>query len=238
MAVCRAFFWGVRLLASEDDEPRLIKILQSLRRRTSELGCINILSLASELQFEESKSHNIRKVVDLLPDVRWLDDEKNWLYLRSAARNRLFNLCSKVLGVCPDIRIGELRRAVAKSRRLSMAPPQKILGAFVQDIGLAKINGAIVHANPSMVTVPDPDSIEGKLLRVLEEFGPVMDGEEFAKKCVAGGVNATSFYIYRLFSPIVAALGNGIYCKVGSEVPAGTVEDILIPILHQSELTI
>jgi hypothetical protein len=64
-------------------------------------------------------------------------------------------LCSKVLGVCPDIRIGELRRAVAKSRRLSMAPPQKILGAFVQDIGLAKINGAIVHANPSMVTVPD-----------------------------------------------------------------------------------
>jgi hypothetical protein len=220
-------FGGERLLVSQDDEPRFVKIMQIIRRRTSELGCMNILSLAAELQIEEAKSDIICRVVDLLTDVQWLDDEKNWLYLRSAARNRLFNLCSKVLGVCPEIRIAELRRAVARSRRLAMAPPQKILGAFVQDIGLARMDGATVHANPSMVTVPDPDSIEGKMLRVLEEFGPILDGEEFAEKCVAGGINATSFYLYRLLSPIVAALGNGIYCKVGSEVPPGTIENIL-----------
>ena len=34
------------------------------------------------------------------------------------------------------------------------------------------------------------------------------------------------FYIYRLISPVVAGLGNGIYCKVGAEIPIGLVEEI------------
>jgi hypothetical protein len=61
----------------------------------------------------------------------------------------------------------------------------------------------------------------------LDEFGPVMDGEELAEKCIAAGVNATTSYIYRMISPVVAALGKGIYCKVGSNVPPGTIEEIL-----------
>jgi hypothetical protein len=68
------------------------------------------------------------------------------------------------------------------------------------------------------------------LLKILDSGGlteRLSDGEEFAEKCVAAGVNAISFYIYRVISPVVAALGNGIYCKVGSEVPPGIIEEIL-----------
>jgi hypothetical protein len=207
-----------RILVLAEDEERLIKILQVVRRRTSELGCLNMLSLASELQIEEERSDFLRKALDRVPQIEWLDDSKNWLYLRDVPENRLFNLCAKVLGVSPRIRLSELRRAVAKSRRLSMAPPQKILGAFVERFGLGAINAEIVEAIPAVVAIPNSESIEGKILAVFDEYGSVMDGEELAERCIGGGVNATSFYIYRLMSPVIASLGRGIYCKVGAEV--------------------
>jgi hypothetical protein len=185
-----------------------------------------MVSLLSELGLPESKIGNIRAIIDVLPPVRWLDDQKTWLYVPESPRNRLLNLSAKVLGVCPRIRLSELRRAVAKSRRLSMAPPQKILGSFVQQIGLGRADGDMITANPGMVIVPRPETVEGKMLTVLDEHGPVMGGEDFADKCVAAGVNPITFYIYRLISPVVAALGNGIYCKVGAEVPIGLVEEI------------
>jgi hypothetical protein len=65
------------------------------------------------------------------------------------------------------------------------------------------------------------------MLRVLDEHGPVMDGEVFAERCIAAGMNATTFYIYRIISPVICALGKNVYCKVGTNVPPGTVEDIV-----------
>jgi hypothetical protein len=53
-----------------------------------------------------------------------------------------------------------------------------------------------------------------------------MHGEEFAEKCVQAGVNAISFYIYRLISPVIAPLGQGMYCKVGADVPVGVLEEL------------
>jgi hypothetical protein len=214
------------ILGLSDDENSFMRIGQVVRRRTSELGCLSVISLLSELGLPETKINNIRAIIDLLPSVRWLDDEKTWLYAPESPRNRLLNITAKVLGVCPRIRLPELRRAVAKSRRLSMAPPQKIFRAFVQQIGLGKVDGDMITANPAMVIVPKLETVEGKMLAVLDEHGPVITGEEFADKSVAAGVNPISFYIYRFGSPVVAALGNGIYCKVGAEVPVGLVEEI------------
>jgi len=108
-----------------------------------------------------------------------------------------------------------------------MAPPQEILGAFLESVGLGTINAKVVEASLSMVASPSPESVEGKILAVFDEYGSVMDGEELAERCISAGVNATSFYIHRLMSPVIASLGRGIFCKVGAEVPPGTVEDIL-----------
>jgi hypothetical protein len=70
--------------------------------------------------------------------------------------------------------------------------PQKILGSFVQQKGLGKVDGDMITANPAMVV---PETVEGKMLAVLDEHGPVITGEDFADKCVAAGVNPITFYI-------------------------------------------
>ena len=64
-------------------------------------------------------------------------------------------------------------------------------------------------------------------MSVLDQYGPVMDGESFARQSVDAGVNPVSFYIYRANSPLFSALGKGVYAKVGAEVVPGTVEDIV-----------
>ncbi len=203
------------------------KAILLLRKKTSDRGCINVLSLASELQIDESKLPGLRRVLDNVSKVEWLDDSREWLYSAEPSRNRLFNLCSKVLGVAPRVHLSELRRAVSRSRRLAMCPPQRILGAFVERCGLGRVEESIVLANSGSGTAPTEDSVEGLMLRVLDEHGPVMDGEVFAEKCIAAGMNATTFYIYRINSPVICALGKNVYCKVGTNVPPGTVEDIV-----------
>jgi Bacterial RNA polymerase, alpha chain C terminal domain len=218
---------GQKVVVRKEDEERIIRLMQVVRRRTSELGCSNILAIASALKIDEEKADVLRKVLDVTPGIAWLDEDKNWFFLKDAPRNRLFNLSAKVLGVCPRLSIAELRRAVSKSRRLTIAPPQNVLAAFVNASGLGIVESNVVVANPTRVTTLSPESIEGKFIEVFQKYGGVMHGEELADRCVKEGINPISFYIYRSLSPVVATLGQGIYCKVGVDVPPGTVEEIL-----------
>jgi hypothetical protein len=218
---------GQKVVVRKEDEDRIVRLMQVVRRRTSELGCSNILAVASALKIDEDKADILRKVLDVTPGISWLDEDKNWLFLKDAPRNRLFNLSAKVLGVSPRLSIAELRRAVSKSRRLTIAPPQKVLAAFVNASGLGIVENNIVVADPMRVATLSPESIEGRFIEVFRKYSGVMHGEELAERCVEQGINPTSFYIYRLLSPVVAPLGRGIYCKVGVDVPPGTIEEIL-----------
>ena len=65
------------------------------------------------------------------------------------------------------------------------------------------------------------------MIRILDAHGPIMDGEAFAEKCIAVGMNATTFYIYRMSSPLICALGKNVFCKVGANVPPGVIDDIV-----------
>jgi Sigma-70, region 4 len=217
-----------KILVFLRDEPQLREAISVVRRKTSELGCTNIMSLASELGIGQNRSAVVAKLLECSSSIEWLDgSEHEWCYLRDIPRNRLYNLALKVLSVCPRIRVPELRRAVGRSRRLPMVPPTRILSTFVEKFGLGNVDDGIITANPDRRSPPAADSLEGKMLRVLDTYGPVMDGEEFADKCVEAGMNATSFYLYRTGSPVISALGKGIYCKVGCEVPPGTIEGIV-----------
>jgi len=58
----------------------------------------------------------------------------------------------------------ELRRRRCEIQTAAMAPPQKILGSFVQQIGLGKPDGDMITANPAAVMyVPKAETVEGKI---------------------------------------------------------------------------
>ena len=215
-----------RGIALAEDGEKLRKAATVLRKTTSERGCMNILALAADLKFADERIPGLVRFLECTSQIRWLDEEREWLYLPDATRNRLFNLCSKVLGVCDRVRVSELRRAVSKSRRLAMCPPQRILAKFIEQSGLGR--GKKVSFMPILVRVHrQPKLAEGRMIRILGAHGPIMDGEVFAEKCIAAGMNATTFYIYRMISPLVCVLGKNVFCKVGTDVPPGAIEDIV-----------
>jgi hypothetical protein len=216
-----------RVLTAVGDAEKLRKAPLILRRRTSEFGCINIVSLGAELAVKDQQLEGLRRVLEGVSQVTWLDEAQEWMYASESPRNRLFNVCAKVLGVVSQIHVGELRRAVGRVRRLPMCPPKRILAAFVETTGLARvIEGVAYPVKGAGVLVPS-ESSEGRMLEVLKQYGPVMDGEEFGERCIAAGINPITFYIYRLISPLICALGRNVYCRVGTEVPPGTVEAIV-----------
>lgn len=222
--------------ATEDDDPILVPVgwkklyrraKFTVRKRTSDQGCVSIQRLVSELRMTDLQVPGLRHVLRAEAGFKWLDDSEEWIFASDASRNRLSNLCAKVLGVSGQIHITELRHAVSKSRRLAMCPPKRVLTHFIESTGLGSVSDSVVRVRPGKGESPSPESGEGMMLRVLEAHGPAMDGEEFAEACVMAGVNATTFYVYRAVSPVITALGKNVYCRVGAEIPAGTVEEII-----------
>jgi hypothetical protein len=217
-----------RMLVHLGDQSRFRRALQVLKRRTSDRGLTNVLSLASDVGFKDQEIPALKTFIELAASVSWLDESREWVFLLGLSRNRLFNLCSKVLAVCPIIRAAELRRAVGKSPRLPIVPPQRILTAFIEKVGLGTVSSeGVIVAKADLQMAPASDSVEGLMISVLDQYGPVMDGETFARRCVDAGVNPISFYIYRANSPLISLLGKGVYAKVGADVAPGTVEDIV-----------
>ena len=218
---------NLRVLSELGKSRQITESLSILRRKTSEQGCVNIEALVAELGGEERDLPAIRTLFERLEEVTGLDDDHEWAFSASSARNRLFNICAKALSVVERLYISELRRAVSRSRRLAMSPPQGVLSKFVERTGLADVKDGIAYPVPAMCMPLNPDSAEARMLRVLTKHGPVIDGEEFAERCIEEGINATTVYIYRIISPVITALGRNVFCRIGTDVPPGTVEAIV-----------
>ena len=79
------------------------------RRRTQSSGCVNFEAICDELGIDQSIRAKFRALITETKEFAWLNEEKTWFYSQRVHRNRLLNLASKVLAVCPKIRSAELR---------------------------------------------------------------------------------------------------------------------------------
>jgi hypothetical protein len=121
----------VLFLANPELDGKEDRAVLTLRRHSGSSGCTTVNRIAAEIGLYETEVGSLRQLLTFIPEVLWLDDEKEWLSSNWTARNRLANLVAKVLSVAPEIRANELRRAVARSHRLDYAPPAAILNNFV-----------------------------------------------------------------------------------------------------------
>jgi hypothetical protein len=149
-----------------------------------------------------------------------------WLFSTGVPRNRLSNLVAKILSVTPHLYLSELRKAVARSRRLAVVPPVTVLAQFLEKFELASVSEGRASALSDFAGVIRPDSVEAVLVSVLRIHGPILGWDRFQELCVAAGMNPTTFGIYACGSSVVAKVTRGIYSLVGAEILPGTVEDL------------
>lgn len=217
---------GMRIYDVPDKVDRITQLYRLSRRLTSARGCVNFDAMCDEVAIEPPERDKYRELMSLGGRTTWLDDERQWLFAGGLARNRLGNLVAKVLFVNSEVTVNELRRAVAKSRRLEAAPPKEILVRFVKATGLASVNDGIAVALQSFPNAIEPGSSEETMIRVFRQNGPVLGWDRLQELCVTAGMNPITVGIYTSISPVISRLARGVYSLVGEKVAPGTVEEV------------
>lgn len=222
----RSFGGAVVFLSNPELDEKEAIALRIVRKHSGSNGCTSVNRIAAEIELQENEVGVLRQFLTFIPEVMWLDDEKEWLSSNRLARNRLANLVSKVLSVATEVRANELRRAVTRSRRLEYAPPVVVLKRFCETFKLAEVNGELIRG----INLQEGAQLSGNEKILVEAFrtkGTILSREDLEEVCIDRyGLNPASFYIYLSFSPLITRLSRGIYCLVGSEVNPGEIEAI------------
>lgn len=218
---------GVDVYAKSSRYRNVRKFYHLCRKWTSAQGCANFDVLCDELKVPEAERRNYRRVAEIGGICEWLDDDKRWLITTSVPRNRLSNIVAKVLSVAPRVHLQELRRAIARSRRLAVVPPVSVLARFVEYQRLGTVSGNRVVANPNIPGPIEPGTTEHTLIATLRAYGPILAWDRFEELCMAAGMNPITFSIYLSGSPVISRVARGIYALVGADVPPGVVEDLM-----------
>jgi RNA polymerase alpha subunit len=205
---------------------QIVELFRLCRRLTGSQGCANFDAVCDELRISEAERYRFRELASLESVCEWLDGDRRWLFATGRTRNRLTNLVAKVLSVSPHVNLTELRKAVARSRRLAVCPPVAVLGKFVGRFGLATVSDGRVSAVAEFASTIAAGGAESVLVSVLETHGPVLGRDRFQELCIAAGMNPITFGIYLSNSPIIARVRRGIYSLVGADIPPGVVEEL------------
>lgn len=224
--ICHTKIGKVRLYGKESElelPPRLLRIL---RKETSANGCTNIHRLALLVGLEIDDAHIISKLVSYFPEVHWLDFEKIWLLSKRSTRNRLANIAGRIFSVARSVEINELRAALLRPTRVNFVPPANVLTNFLEVYGIAKVHDrrAIAEASLEQTELGINDT---GLAWAFQELGSPVTREQLESYCLDDlGMNASSFYVYLSYSPLVVKLATGVFSLIGAEVHPGTIEQM------------
>lgn len=224
------------------DFARTVAGVQLLARRlTDRWGATTVAELASVLADRDVALDEdiIRRTLDGIPDVRFLEEERNWFWMAGSTRNRLLNYVRKIVSVAGSIDIGELRNGVGRHHQMrGFRPPRAVLARLCEDTGDYKVVGLRVVGNEDL---PDwHDVLSGNeqiLAEALFEHGPVMRRADLEELVVLeGGMNRVSFYNYLTYLPILARYAPGVYGLRGARVTAAEISALIPPVIRTQVL--
>jgi hypothetical protein len=221
--------------------PRLVS--SEARRLTTHWGAATVDALAAELADRcdgDVDAALLRVLLTTVPELRWLDDDKEWFWVKGTNRNRLLNQVEKIMSVAGSIEIGELREGVGRFHRMGgFRPPREVLARLCEQSGLYFRDGDLITEGPGLRPWDEVlgQTVEGRIAEALFEHGPVMRRDDLERIVVAErGVNRSSFYVYLGYSPIIARYAPGVYGLRGARVTAGEVNALIPPRVRQQRL--
>lgn len=213
------------------------------RRLTTHWGAATVDALAADMGDRGAGDVDaalLRVLLQTVPNFQWLDDEKEWFWVKGTNRNRLLNQVEKIMSVAGSIGIGELREGVGRFHRMGgFRPPREVLARLCVQSGLYLRDGDLIAEGPDLRPWDEVlgQTVEGRIAEALFEYGPVMRRDDLEHIVVAErGVNRSSFYVYLGYSPIIARYAPGVYGLRGAQVSAGEVNALIPPRVRQQRL--
>lgn len=207
------------------------QILQLARKAISHWGVTTIEDVAAEVSSLLGRpiaSTFVTAVVSAQPSFAWLDMASGWFWLKSTARNALLNQVEKILCVCDQVHISELRSGVSRNhRREGFAPPQRVLLALCKQPGAYEVVGNVISANPPLNYLDVLADTERTFVAVFRETGPLVESRKLEQECLARGMNRATFMQYLTYSAIITRFARGVYGLRGTVVQPGMAESLV-----------
>jgi len=193
-------------------------------------GVATVDEIASKLEEGSSKpleQHQLRKVLMLLKDFKWLDKDNRWFWIHSLPRNRLLNRIDKILSVAAKIHISELRSAIARDYCFrSFAPPRRVLLELCRCIAGYRVEENFVICDKGLPWETLFRGGELAMITILCDYEPMIDSQKFEKICIDSGLSHSAFFRHLTYSPAIVRYGRGLYSLVGANILPGYVESV------------
>lgn len=211
-------------------------VASAARRLTAHWGAATVDTLAAELADRGAENVDIallRVLLESVPGLNWLDDEKEWFWIKGPTRNRLLNQVEKIIAVAGSIGIAELREGVGRFYRMDgFRPPREVLARICEQSRLCRREGDLMLEGPDVGPWTEVlrSKIERVIAEVMFEYGPLMRRDDLERIAVGErGLNRSSFYVYLGYSPIIARYAPGVYGLRGAQVTAAEVNALIPP---------
>jgi hypothetical protein len=219
------------------------EVASEARRLTTHWGAVTVDTLLTELGDDDVGGVDasvLRLLLESIPNCQWLDDDREWFWIKGMVRNRLLNQVEKIMSIAGSIEIGELREGVGRFHRMEgFRPPREVLARLCEQSDLYRREGDLIVEGPGLPPWEEVlgSSVEGRIAEVLFGYGPIMRRDDLERIVVdERGVNRNSFYVYLSYSPIIARYAPGVYGLRGARVTAGEVNALIPPRVRTQRL--
>jgi hypothetical protein len=212
------------------------------RRLTEHWGAATIDALQNELSDEVGSTVSpsvLRLFLGSVKTFEWLDDDRDWFWIRDVPRNRLLNQVEKVMSVAGSIALSELREGVGRWYRMEgFRPPREVLARLCEQSGFYSRDGDRIVEGPNLRPWERVlGGVERGIAEVLFEHGPVMRRDDLERIAVEErGLNRSSFYVNLGYSPVFARYAPGVYGLRGARITAAEVNALIPPRVRTQRL--
>ncbi len=212
-----------------------VKVVGSAARKLTEhWGAATVDAVSEELSEtvgRELSVEHVRSHLALVPSLEWLDEKRDWFWVKDVSRNRVLNAVEKMVAVAGSLPVSELREGVGRWYRMGgFRPPRDVLARLCVASGSYEVHGELIVETPAVPAWEDIlGSIERTMVEVLFEKGPIMRRDELEAEVVARGINRNSFYVYLSYSPLFARYAPGVFGLRGARVSAAEVKALIPP---------
>jgi hypothetical protein len=203
------------------DSNTLRTLLLTVRSQAARRGAANAVEVGFELGLDTGR---VRRLLGLLPEVRWLDDRRGWFAVAVPdVIRRVEGILRKMLAVRPSLTLDEADEGLRRAFR-PVAVPRPVLLRLLAEIPWVE-GQAELRASIPLSRSRELSPAEQRLVDVLERAG----GEARFSDLVALGapsLNRNTIAYYLRHSPVVAPAGRrGRYrlCGHNAETASSSV---------------
>ncbi len=209
------------------------QLLRAARSEVGARGCIvddQLLQISKQISTSPVDLEIVHTILESDESFSRINGAPNWWWRPEKARrgrNRLVNTIIKVLAANPIVSLQELRQSVRRHVRSgNVAPPTFVLRALCEALPYVSISDDKVERIEQSMdwsgVLSETDSI---LCRIFAHRGPVLHSYELSKEGMSAGLNENSLSIYKTYSPLLWRPAPSHYALIGSNIPAGLIED-------------